>query len=273
MFSVAILTYNEERTLPACLDSAAGLDDVLVFDSFSTDHTVEIARGKGARVMQHAFVGYASQRNTCLEQGQFKHEWVFMLDADERFTPGLIKEILNVLAAATPDQTLFRLRRKDFFLGTWIKRAGLYPTWFGRLMRNGHVRVSREINEHYETAGAVGYLREHLMHEPFAKGLAPWIARHNQYSTLEAQNRISELSHPLNWDGMLSRDPTRRRALLKQIAYRVPARPLWILLYLLLIRGAVLEGRAGVAYAALRAWYELCIDLKCQEKIDAASAK
>jgi glycosyltransferase involved in cell wall biosynthesis len=264
-FSIAILTLNEEQTLGPCLDSVSWADDILIFDSFSTDRTTEIARARGARVIQHEFSGYARQRRACLEKGEFKHPWVFMLDADERFTPELRQEIQAALPRISEDVCLFRLRRKDFFLGKWIRRSTLYPTWFGRLMRRNRVRIDREINEQYSSDGQVQDLSEHLLHEPFAKGLSHWIERHNTYSTLEAEQRLSEQDQAVPAHQLFSSDAVLRRSALKQLAYRVPGRPLWMLLYLWFGRGAILEGYPGVCYSALRAWYELTIDLKSRE--------
>ncbi len=264
MFSIAILTYNEESTLGGCLDSVSWADDVLVFDSFSTDRTVEIARERGARVIQHAFSGYASQRNACLELGGFKHPWVFMLDADERFAPELRAEIEDVLRNVGAEFALFRVRRKDYFLGRWIPRASQYPTWHERLMRHGEVRITREVNEHCETDGRVGQLRQHFAHYPFAQGLTAWVQRHDRYADMEARQRLSDMA-PLQWHQMLNGDAVLRRAELKRLAYRTPGRPLLVLGYLLMVRGAALEGFSGTAYSALRAWYELCVDIKCRE--------
>ncbi|HVT36216.1 MAG TPA: hypothetical protein VHE37_11555, partial [Nevskiaceae bacterium] len=134
-----------------------------------------------------------------------------------------------------------------------------------RLMRRGRVRVAREINEQYETDGRSADLQEHLLHEPFIKGVSHWVVRHNQYSTMEAQHRAADAAQPLALRDLRSADATVRRAAHKRIAYRLPGRPLWLLLYLLFIRGAVLEGYAGIAYSGLRAWYELLIDIKTRE--------
>lgn len=260
-FSIAVLTLNEEAAIGPCLDSVSWADDVLVFDSYSKDRTAAIALEKGARVIQHPFSGYASQRTACLEQGAFKHDWVFMLDADERFTPELRDEI--ELALGRPDSNigLYRLRRKDYFLGTWIKRSGGYPTWFGRLMRPASARISREINELYETSQDVGYLREHILHEPFSKGIAHWLDRHNRYSSMEAAVLEQQAPFPPLVE-FLSPDPAARRRALKALYYRVPFRPLLAFLYLYLFRLGFLEGRAGFYYSILRAHYEFCINIK-----------
>ncbi len=262
MFSIAILTYNEETDIGACLASVAFADDVLVFDSFSTDATVARAQAAGARVMLHAFADYASQRMACLEQGGFKHPWVFMLDADERFTPELHAEIERALAAPDNPNSLYRLRRKDYLKGQWIRGSGGYPTWFGRLLKRGAVQITRPINELYETEGGIGLLQEHLIHHPFSKGMARWLARHNDYSTREAAALAIERARPIDWRGLKARDPATRRRALKGLYYRLPLRPWWVFAYLYIVRGGFLEGRSGYHYASLRMSYEIMIDTK-----------
>jgi len=114
MISTLILTRNEEADLPGCLESVAWCDDVHVFDSCSTDRTAEIARSHGANFIQREFDGYASQRNAALDTLPFRHEWIFILDADERCTPELAQEMPQAISAAAPDVNGFRLRRRDF---------------------------------------------------------------------------------------------------------------------------------------------------------------
>ena len=261
--SVLILTLNEEINLPGCLASVACSDDVVVFDSFSNDRTVEIAQARGARVVQRTFDNYAAQRNAALNEVSYRHPWLLMLDADERATQELLKEIETVLAGAGDEISMFRVRRQDFFLGRWYKRSGGYPTWFGRLIRVGHVAVTREINEEYHTKGGVGFLQEHLVHYPFNKGIAYWYERHNRYSSVEAG--ILTQAGALRWRELLARDPVVRRKGLKQLAYRLPGRPLLVFLYLYFIRFGFVDGRVGFVYCTLRAFYELMIDLKAVE--------
>ncbi len=261
--SVLILTLDEEINLPGCLDSVACSDDVVVFDSFSNDRTVEIALARGARVVQRLFDNYAAQRNAALNEVSYRHPWLLMLDADERVTPELLREIEAVLAGADDDINLFRVRRQDFFLGRWYKRSSGYPTWFGRLMRVGHVAVTREINEEYHTDGKVGFLQQHLVHYPFNKGIAYWYERHNRYSSMEAGVLVRQGA--LRWHDLPARDPVTRRKALKQLAYRLPGRPLLVFLYLYFVRFGFIDGRVGIAYCTLRAFYELMIDLKALE--------
>src|SRR6185436_11398123 len=96
--TAVVLTYNEEKHLPDCLASLAWAPEVLVFDSFSTDHTLEISHAAGARVEQRTFDNYAGQRNAALEAIQT--EWILFIDADERATPELAQAVGEVLERA-----------------------------------------------------------------------------------------------------------------------------------------------------------------------------
>lgn len=265
MISVVILTLNEETVLPGCLSSLEWCDDVLVFDSISSDATVEVARRAGARVLQRAFTNYADQRNSALRDGDFKHPWVLMVDADERVPVELAKEMQHAVATAPESVALFRLRRRDMFLGRWIKRSGGYPTWFGRLLRRGRVRIEREINEEYHTDGEVEYLQEHLVHLPFEKGFKHWIERHNRYSSMEAEALMAEASSRVQPALLVNRDPVARRKELKKIMYRLPGRPLLVFLSLYVFRLGLLDGRAGLTFCTLRMIYEYMITIKIKE--------
>ena len=173
--SVLILTRNEEINLPDCLALVAWSDDIVVFDSFSNDRTVAIAQAAGARVVQRTFDHYAAQRNAALQDIVYAHPWILMLDADERVTPALQRELKSTLDHAGSDMTLYHVRRRDMFFGRWLRRSSGYPTWFCRVIRTGQVWVEREINEQYYTNGKVGFLQEHLVR--FQRQLKRWHSR------------------------------------------------------------------------------------------------
>ena len=265
MISVLILTLNEEMNLPGCLESVKWCDDIVVYDSYSTDRTIEIARAEGARVFQRNFDNYANQRNAALTDVEYKYSWLLMLDADERATLAVEQEIRRIVESGEKRTTLYRIRRKDMFWGKWLRRSSGYPTWFGRFFRNGKVRVEREINEEYHTDGEIGHLQEHLIHYPFKKGMAFWIKRHNRYSTMEAQSLIQEIRKPLELKKIFVSDPTIRRKILKQMAYRMPGRPFFVFIYLYLIRLGFIDGKPGLTYCILRSIYEYMIDVKVKE--------
>jgi len=259
MFSVLVLTYNEEANISGCIASLPWREDVHVLDSESTDRTAEIAAQLGARVTIRRFTGYASQRNAGLAL-PFRHEWVIMLDADERMTAELAAEIENKVPALASDVAMCRVRRRDIFMGRWLKRSSGYPTWFPRIIRRGRVRVEREINEVYIPNGRAIYLKEHLDHYPFNNGMYWWFERHNRYSTAEAELLLEKGDWAMR--RMSASDAAERRALLKKIAYRLPLRPYVAFLYLYLFRGGFLDGRAGWVYANMRLAYEIMIDAK-----------
>jgi glycosyltransferase involved in cell wall biosynthesis len=263
--SILILTLNEETNLADCLDSCRWSDDIVVYDSKSTDRSREIALAGGARVFERQFDDYASQRNAALCSVTYAHPWVLMLDADERVPPELADEIAQRIASAPPDIVMYRMRRKDFFLGRWLRRSSGYPTWFGRLVRVGRVHVEREVNEEYVADGRVGHLDAHLYHYPFNKGIAYWYERHNRYSGLEALAKIKTRGEPVVFGDLFGADPTARRRALKQIGYRLPLRPVIFFIYFYVFRLGLLDGRAGWYFSLMRASYELSIDLKVRE--------
>jgi glycosyltransferase involved in cell wall biosynthesis len=263
--SVLILTLDEEVNLAACLDSVAWCDDVVVLDSFSRDRTVEIARAGGARLQQRAFDNYANQRNFGLRQVEYLHPWVLMLDADERVPQDLRLEMAAATRAATEEVALFRMRRRDHLFGRWIRRSSGYPTWFGRLVRVGRAWVQRPINEEFHADGSVASLQCHLDHYPFNKGFSAWIEKHDRYSTMEARLRAVAGGTEERWSGLFAPDPARRRRAQKIWLQGMPMRPLVVFAGLYFVKGGVLEGRAGLTFSLLRAWYEYFIDCKAQE--------
>jgi glycosyltransferase involved in cell wall biosynthesis len=263
--SVLILTLNEEANLAECIDSCGWSDDIVVFDSMSEDRTLEIANAKGVRVVQRLFDNYAAQRNAALTAVPYKNQWVLMVDADERVPGELAAEIKAAIAGVAAGVALFRMRRKDFFLGKWLRRSSGYPSWFGRLVRLGHVRVEREVNEEYIADGRVEHLKAHLHHYPFNKGIAYWFERHNRYSTMETVAKMGMRGDRIVARELFAKDPIDRRRMLKQFLYRLPFRPLIVFFYLYIVRLGFLDGRAGFYFSRMRAAYEMMIDLKVIE--------
>lgn len=263
--SVLILTLNEEASLPGCLAAVSWADDVVVFDSFSTDRTVEIAEQSGARVVQRVFDNYASQRNVALTEVEYKNEWVLMVDADERWDDGLHRGMEAAIAGHGDDVAIFHFTRNDYFFGKCLKHSIASETWAGRLVKLGHVSVKRGINEEYHTDGGKMFLPLKFDHYPLSKGIAWWFERHNRYSSMEAQALIDEVRRKLRFSDLFRREATVRRKALKQLAFRIPCRPPLVFFYLYLFRLGMLDGIPGLRYAVMRATYEYMIDLKVAE--------
>ncbi|MBQ9367491.1 MAG: glycosyltransferase family 2 protein [Victivallales bacterium] len=241
--------------------------DVVVFDSFSTDATVELAKAEGARVFQRKFDNYASQRNAALREVTFPGEWVLMVDADERWGKPLGNLILAAIAAPEHAGTsIFHFQRKDIFFGRWLKHNIGAGTWTGRLLKRADVSVERDINEEYHCTGGKAYLKgERFIHYPFNNGISWWFWRHNRYSDMESKRLLEERSAPISWKTLLGRDPILRRKTLKQLLYRVPFRPVWMFFGLYFLKLGFLDGVPGFHYSVMRAIYEYMIDLKIKE--------
>lgn len=264
--SALILTYNEKLNLSRCLDSLKWCDDIVVLDSYSTDSTQAIAESYGARFYQRVFDNYAQQRNYGLKDIKYKNDWVLMLDADEEATPELIDEILTAVSECEDGVGMMRMRRKDYFLGRWIKYSSSYPLWFGRVMRPERVWVEREINEEYHTDAKIMHLQHHINHYPFNKGFSAWIEKHNRYSSMEAELKFNQQGgSEVNWPGFFSSDPLVRRKSLKALIYSLPGRPVIIFLGLYVFKGGFLEGAAGFVYCTLKMFYEFMISCKLRE--------
>ena len=265
MISVLILTKNEEQDLPGALASIAWSDDIHVLDSHSTDATVAIAEAAGAHVTRRAFDNYAAHRNFGLSL-PFKHPWLLSLDADERPTAALSREMQRVVQTAAADTSGFRVQRRDFLFNTWLKHAQLSPLYI-RQVRPTRAQYTRAVNEVLEVAGPVLTLAEPLDHFPFSKGIAHWVAKHNLYSTMEAEliHTSAGLQNPSLSTALRDPDFHTRRLHQKALFYRLPARPLIKWLYMVFLRGAILDGPAGLSYATLASFYEYLIVLKTRE--------
>lgn len=262
--SVLILTKNEQQDLPECLASVAWSDDIHVLDSESTDETVKLAEKAAAIVTVRPFDGYASQRNFGLKL-TFKHDWLLILDADERITPELATEMLEFVKDAPLNVAGARMRRRDIWWGRWLKHAQISPLYV-RLVRLGRAYYEREINEVLVVDGDIVDLKESFDHYPFSKGLDHWISKHNTYSRMEAEVIVQGALIKPSWRiALFGDDFSERRVHQKAIFYGLPARPVIKLMYMLIARRAFLDGLPGIRYAILQAIYEYFIVLKTKE--------
>jgi glycosyltransferase involved in cell wall biosynthesis len=264
MISVLILTRNEQQDLPRCLQSVAWSDDIHVFDSHSTDRTLEIARAHGAHITSRPFDNWADHQNWGLAHIPFRHPWVFYLDADEVVTIPLRASLLAAVQQPG-NRVAFRIQRRDFLDDTWLRHVQT-SRFYLRLFRPEKMRYERLVNPISIPDGPVGRLSGYLDHYPFSKGIAHWLERHNQYSSLEALQIAASPRAPFSLRAAFTeRDFHRRRAHQKALFYRLPARPLLKFLLLYLGKRGFLDGRAGLRYSLLQSLYEYLIVLKSEE--------
>ncbi len=264
MVSILILTKNEESNIERCINSVSWSDDIVVFDSFSDDRTVELAEKLGARVVQRKFDNWSAHQNWGVENIRFKHPWIYYTDADETCDETLRGELL-ALEEKGDGFSAFQVRRKDFFMGRWLKRSQIYPTWITRVFRPDKIRYERLVNPVAVVDGETGALEGHIIHYPFSHGVGHWFDRHNKYSDMEAMDLIGEVSEEFRFAELFSRDAVIKRRALKTLAYRMPGRPLLMFGYLYFFRLGLLDGLPGFRYSVMRSMYEYMIDLKVAE--------
>lgn len=256
-----ILTYNEENILSKSLESIKFVDEIIVFDSYSSDNTIQIAKSFNAKIIQRKFDNFSSQRNAALQSVSLDSKWILMIDADEVIGKDLKQEIINATQIEN-NVSLYLTRRKDIYNGKWLKFSSGYPTWFPRLFRNGEVQVKREINEEYICEGQTANLNGHLIHYPFNKGLNWWISKHNKYSDMEARLMLTEINEKIKISNLFSSSPILRRQAQKRLSYHIPLRPSFIFIAFFVLKGGFLDGKSGYQFCKLRKIYETMIDLK-----------
>ncbi len=244
MLSVTIITLNEEKNLRACLESVAFADEIIVVDSGSEDQTLSIAREFTDQVFQEPWQGFARQKN--LAQDKALGPWILNVDADERVTPGLKEEILWLLRNGSP-YTGFRIPRKNFFCGQWIRHGGWYPNYQLRLyQKEAGSFTQREVHEQVVIKGRVGILKtplEHFTHD----SLSDYLNRMDRYSDLSAEQYLLE-GKKVSW---------------LEILFRTK----YTFLKMWLLQGGILDGANGFVLAVLYSYYTFIKYAKLKEMV------
>ncbi|MTI59136.1 MAG: glycosyltransferase family 2 protein [Firmicutes bacterium] len=177
-----IITYNEEENIEDCLESIKWVDEIVVIDSYSEDNTVEICRKYTEKVFPRKFDDFASQRNCGLEK--IESDWVLVVDADERVTGELKDEIKNVLFSNDTVQA-YKIPRKNYFLGKWIKHCGWYPDYTLRVFMNKKNQFEGMVHEKVTVNGEVQKMKNNLIHYTYYN-ISQFIQKTDKYTTLDA---------------------------------------------------------------------------------------
>jgi glycosyltransferase involved in cell wall biosynthesis len=208
LFSVAIVTLNEEENLPRTLASVAWAEEIIVVDSGSTDRTVEIARSFGATVIERAWPGFAAQKNFAI--AQCTGTWILTLDADEELTPELQQQ-MRLLISSQPPADAFYLNRRNLFLGRWIKHGGFYPDPKLRLFRRTAASFEltpqfeeRPVHEIISFDGAADTLDFDIIHHAYPT-LSTYIEHMDRYSSLGAQILVDRRKTSFGTFGFIAR--------------------------------------------------------------------
>lgn len=228
--SVIIITKNEARHIAACLQSVSFASEIIVFDSGSTDGTIEIARQHGAVVHQSTdWPGFGPQKNRALEAA--KQIWVLSIDADERVTPELKQEIIETLAA--PSCEGYFMPRLSELCGQPIRHSGWWPDYVLRLFRREAACFSDvAVHERVELNGTTAKLKACLLHYPY-ESLEALIQKMNRYSSDAAQMMFAKGKRA----GVLS----------------IAGHSVWTFVRIYLLRRGFLDGRYGFVLAVTAA--------------------
>jgi glycosyltransferase involved in cell wall biosynthesis len=262
--SVIVPVKNEANNLRRCLPALSWADEVFVVDSQSTDETAEVAAEHGATVVPFHFNGtYPKKKNWTLDNVPFRNEWVLIVDADEVVIPELAAEIGRRIEQDEADG--YYLNSRYYFLGRRIRHCGYSECWNLRLFKHRLGRYEKmpddtggrcgdnEAHEHVELDGRVLRLEHELEHHAYPT-VAAWVEKHNRYAIWEAAQyeRFRDESISTN----IGRGKRFKRWL-KKIAWRLPMRPVVRFVYAYFLRLGFLDGRPGLIFCGLLAFYDL----------------
>jgi glycosyltransferase involved in cell wall biosynthesis len=233
--SVVVITLNEEAVLRDCLESVKWADDVVVLDSFSRDRTCEIAREYTSRVYQQPFLGDGPAKNAAI--GMAVHDWILVLDADERVSPELREEIARLLES--PRCEGYEIPYRVYFLGRWMKHGGFGRERHLRLFRRSAAAFTDAPAHAYVVVrGRTGRLRNPILH----------------YTCVDLRDYIAKLNSHTD---LIARDESRTSSVLGAFLHAVVR-----FLRVYVLRGGFLDGREGFVVAALLSYYVLIKHLK-----------
>lgn len=239
--TAVILTKNEEKNLPRCLDSVAWADEIILVDDESTDKTVKIAKKAGVTVYERQLDDFCSQRNFALTK--VKTPWVLFIDADEEVTPDLAEEIKQ--AVKSNDFDGYRFPRKNIIFGKWIEHSGWYPDGQLHLFKKNKGKYVEKVHEQVVTDGKVGELSKVLVHNNY-QSIDQYLEKMFRYTTLEAENQLAN-GYEFVWPDLIKK-------------------PLSEFLRRFFAEEGFRDGVHGLALSLLQAFSELVVYLKIWEK-------
>ena len=230
----ALVSFNEEKNLQPCLESAKWMDEIVVVDSFSTDRTLDIARTYTDKIFQRPWRGFGDQKNYAVDQ--VSTDWVFILDSDERISVELQAEIEAVLAGRSANGPVaYSVPRHNYYFGSLVLHAGCYPDYQLRLFRRGigHLDDAEPHNKFVFT-GDSSYLSCPLIHHT-RPTLQNYLEKFSNFTTMAAQDRAKTKSHVRSTDLLF--------------------RPVFTFLKYYLVRKGFRDGMSGFLVCALASMY------------------
>jgi len=247
--SVVIPSFNVEEIIKKCIQSVSWAEEILVVDSFSTDKTREIAESLSARILTHKYEYSARQKNWAIPQAS--HEWVLLLDTDEVVTPELSEEIIYLLGNDEIENfDGFKIARKEYFLGKWMRWGGRYPLYNIRLFRKTCLYENRDVHAHIIIPkNRTQVLRNDILH--FSNpSLEHFFKKSNRYSTYQANymKKQIDVRKKVSLKKLFSHT-TYLKSVIKDYWFFIPFAPAARFFYMYIFRFGFLDGRYGFMLA------------------------
>lgn len=273
---IIILTFNEEKNIGDCLQSAAELKaNIYIVDSGSTDNTLSICQRYTQNIFNHPFENYAIQRNWALDNLPLTGTWILNLDADHRVTSELAVQLNDIFSRFVSAETNgFLISRRTMFMGKWIKHGGHYPTYHANLFRRDFGRCEEKLyDQHFKVTGNTQVLKTDII-DVITDSLTSFIARHNHWATLEARYLVEQQNVPVIDDNgklvhpRLFGNPMERRRYMKKRyeAFPLFVRPVIYFTIRYFIKLGFLDGKTGLVFHFLQGfWFRFLIDAKIYE--------
>jgi len=275
LISAVIMTFNESKNLEQCLSSIKDyVDDIIIIDSFSKDHTREIAEKFTTKIYQNEWINYSNQFLWALNNAEIKNDWVLRIDADERWTSEGFEELKKIIEKDEVDGVYVKM--KIFFMGKWIKYGGFYPNYFLRVFKKSKGKIEeRWMDEHISVNGktVISDINVLEMNYDRQENISLWTEKHNKYSTREAIEFLIYKYNLKKVDSIadLKGGKTERKRWMKEnFYYKLPlfVRPFLYYIYRYIFKFGFLDGKEGLIFHFLQGfWYRFLVDAKIYQII------
>lgn len=273
LFSLIILTFNEEIHIERCLKNASLIsNNIFIVDSYSTDNTIALAKQCTRNIFQGNFDSFSSKLNWAIENLPITTPWTIRLDADEIFTDDLIEKVNTLIDSQPPQVYGIYVRRQLWFLNRWMRHGDMYPTYSLRIWRTGGVSCeNRLLDEHMILKEGNSIISNFDIIDNPKISIRTWIEKHNKYSDLEMRSQLNsetKISTKINTKLISKKQEERKRYFKDRVYYKLPLfiRPFIYFFYRYFLKLGFLDGKEGFIWNVLHAfWYRFLIDVKIYE--------
>jgi glycosyltransferase involved in cell wall biosynthesis len=238
--SALVITKNEQQNIQACLESLCWANEIVVVDSMSTDGTIEIAQKYTDKVFTNPWPGYSNQKN--FGHSKCQYEWILSIDADERVTPQLRREIEQAISQNT--YVAYRVYIRDYMFGKWIEYGGWQAQHHIRLYRRDSATWESNVHESVKIRGQIGSLENPILHYSHLT-IQRFVEKANRYTEIEAQDRFQQGIRKSWWT--------------------IIASAFWIFAYHYFFRSGFRDGGHGFVRSTLLAFYHFLARIKLWE--------